>query len=375
MRKYHDRKIARRFSLRSAIFTGVLAVIGLGVTPEAAFALPSVTSFTVVPSISFVQNSAITPFSPFVYTGSSGYSPTFFYSISPILPTGLTLNPATGLISGTPAILSASQSYTITATDSTISQDTTSAAFNLAVLSTPTAPSFTYTTTTPAIAESTNVGTAVTSPAISSGGQITSYSWTVADPHFAINTTTGTISVAQPLNYSQTSSYTLQVRGTTALGAFSVATVVISIQNPNVVVTPPAVVPDPVQTSKIDSFTPETATAGSPVEIHVTGTFNRPVSNISLNGSLISPNSWRQSATTLDFPLAALSVGTNIIQIFNGAVPLLNSFSPQAVPTIQLITNGMASHKVKYLHCRNGSQLRIAFGVNPSCPVGYQPAN
>ncbi|MCY3002797.1 MAG: putative Ig domain-containing protein, partial [Planctomycetota bacterium] len=47
----------------------------------------------------------------------SGGAPTS-WSISPALPSGLTLDPATGVISGTPDALSAPTIYTVTGTNS-----------------------------------------------------------------------------------------------------------------------------------------------------------------------------------------------------------------------------------------------------------------
>ncbi|MCG9876358.1 MAG: DUF1554 domain-containing protein [Leptospiraceae bacterium] len=63
-------------------------------------------------SSSLVINIAITNLSPTV-TGTVAS-----YSISPTLPTGLAFNTTTGVISGTPTVLSASSNYTVTATNS-----------------------------------------------------------------------------------------------------------------------------------------------------------------------------------------------------------------------------------------------------------------
>ncbi|MEI7508721.1 MAG: Ig domain-containing protein [Flavobacterium sp.] len=71
---------------------------------------PSNLSYNVPPS--FTINSAIIDLNPSV----SGNVTT--YSVAPALPTGLSLNPTTGIISGTPTTLSTATSYTITATNS-----------------------------------------------------------------------------------------------------------------------------------------------------------------------------------------------------------------------------------------------------------------
>ena len=68
----------------------------------------------------FSQNTAISSVSPIV----SNFSPTS-YSISPALPTGLTLNTSTGIISGTPTTIQGLANYTITATAGTIVASTT----------------------------------------------------------------------------------------------------------------------------------------------------------------------------------------------------------------------------------------------------------
>jgi len=88
-------------------------------------------------SISLTQNSAATPFSPATVTGGSG---AITYTISPSLPTGLTLSSSTGIISGTPTALLSSATFTETATDSASPPDTVTATFALSVVA-PTPPS------------------------------------------------------------------------------------------------------------------------------------------------------------------------------------------------------------------------------------------
>jgi len=61
----------------------------------------------------FIQNITIKPLSPTI-----NFSPTS-YSVSPLLPDGLSLNTTTGVISGTPTALKVSTIYTVTASDGT----------------------------------------------------------------------------------------------------------------------------------------------------------------------------------------------------------------------------------------------------------------
>jgi len=60
----------------------------------------------------YTVNTAITPLTP-SNTGGLGA-----YSVSPSLPSGLTINAATGVVSGTPTVTSTATSYTITCTNS-----------------------------------------------------------------------------------------------------------------------------------------------------------------------------------------------------------------------------------------------------------------
>ena len=71
------------------------------------------------PSVSFIITSASSTLINYPYTlnaGAVGNSVPLTYSITPNLPTGLNLNTATGLISGTPTVATLDVSYTVTAT-------------------------------------------------------------------------------------------------------------------------------------------------------------------------------------------------------------------------------------------------------------------
>jgi hypothetical protein len=72
---------------------------------------PSSLSYT-SPNV-FTKNIAITPLSPSVSGGA-----VVSYSIAPALPLGLNFDTASGVISGTPLVVSSSNTYTVTATNS-----------------------------------------------------------------------------------------------------------------------------------------------------------------------------------------------------------------------------------------------------------------
>ena len=112
------------------------------------------------------------------------------YSVSPALPLGLSLNPATGVISGTPVAVTASAAYTFTATNS--AGDATDA-INITVNAAVVAPSNLTYAVNPA---TYTVGTAITANTpSSSGGDVTAYSVSPALPlGLSLNTSTGAIS-------------------------------------------------------------------------------------------------------------------------------------------------------------------------------------
>jgi uncharacterized repeat protein (TIGR01451 family) len=81
-----------------------------------------------VASTILTQNHAATSFTP--VTGSGGVTP-LAYSVSPSLPTGLSMAPGTGTITGTPTVTSSVTTYTVTVTDA--SNATATATFSLTV--------------------------------------------------------------------------------------------------------------------------------------------------------------------------------------------------------------------------------------------------
>lgn len=77
-------------------------------------------------------------------------------------------------------------------------------------------------------------------------------------------------------------------------------------------------IPDPSQQSVIETVT---VTGESTTSIVLVGKFPEPIVNIVLNHVPISPSGWKQTPTSVTIPDA--EPGNYVIQIFNGAVPLL----------------------------------------------------
>jgi hypothetical protein len=92
------------------------------------FANPQLIVTLAVASTTLTANHAATPFTPVTATGGT---PALSYSVSPALPAGLSMDAATGVISGTPTAASAAASYTVTVLDALYAGGTQS--FSLAV--------------------------------------------------------------------------------------------------------------------------------------------------------------------------------------------------------------------------------------------------
>jgi len=102
-----------------------------GATATATFSLTVngvVTATQAIASTTLTVNVAATPFTP--VTGSGGTTP-LAYSVSPGLPTGLSMAAGTGAITGTPNVTSSATTYTVTVTDA--NSVTATATFSLTV--------------------------------------------------------------------------------------------------------------------------------------------------------------------------------------------------------------------------------------------------
>jgi 6-phosphogluconolactonase (cycloisomerase 2 family) len=181
-------------------------------TGGSATAIISITVNDVAPSalaysspVTYTKGNAITPNTP-----TSAGGAVVSYTVLPALPAGLTLSPTTGIISGTPTVLSAMATYTVTAGNS--GGSTTAGVTITVVDSKPTnlvysSPTAVYT-----------VGTPITQNTPSnSGGTIVTYTVAPTLPAgLVLNPSTGVIS-GTPTAIAPTASYV--VTGTNAIGS------------------------------------------------------------------------------------------------------------------------------------------------------------
>jgi photosystem II stability/assembly factor-like uncharacterized protein len=186
------------------------ASVGVSVTVNAAMLPPSRLTYATNPA-AYAVGTAIPANTP-----SSGGGAVVSYSVSPALPLGLTLNNSTGAISGTPAAVTATATYNVTATNFAGS---TTVGVSITVSGAVVPPSALAYSVNPAVY---TVGTAIApNTPISSGGAVVSYS--VSPPLPAglnLNATTGVIT-GTPAAVTAAMTYTVTAAnsaGTTTTG-------------------------------------------------------------------------------------------------------------------------------------------------------------
>jgi len=166
-----------------------------------------------------IAPSSLSYTSPVVYTKgvaiaantpSNGGGTVLSYSVSPTLPSGLTLNPTTGVISGTPTTISATTSYGITATNSGGFTQT-----KLIITVNDAAPTQLSYSNNPA---NYSKGTSITpnTPSSNGGGVVVSYAVSTNTPlptGLALNPTTGVIT-GTPTTATPTANYLITATNT-----------------------------------------------------------------------------------------------------------------------------------------------------------------
>ena len=166
--------------------------------------------------MTYTKGTAITANTP----TSSGGAVTS-YVVSPALPAGLTLNPSTGVISGTPTVATPTASYTFTATNSGGSTNVM-----LSITVNDAAPTALAYLINPAIYIQ---GTAITANnPTSSGGVVLSYAVSPAlPPGLTLNTSTGIIS-GTPTTLTAIANYTITATNTGGSTTASLSIAVVS---------------------------------------------------------------------------------------------------------------------------------------------------
>lgn len=287
------------------------------------------TSATVTISVASATPTISFTGSPFTWTIGTAYTltPTTTnaqsFTISRALPSGLSLNTSTGVVSGTPTAVSSASSYTVTVTS--VSGQTAAATINLTVKDIApsglvySSPSATYT-----------VGAAITnnSPS-SSGGTVVSYSITpsiAAQTGLSFSTSTGVVSGTPTTTKNPGGVYTVTATNT---GGSTTSTVTITV------------------TITVNAAAPTISYAGSPFTL-VKGTgytlsaTSTNASSFAIGGSLPTGLSFNTSTGAITGTPSAASVATPY------SVTVTNSTGQTATATINLAVNDSAPSNLAY---------------------------
>jgi len=242
------------YTISPALPTGLNFNTSTGVISGTPTVLSSATSYTVTgfntggsspttvtltvnppaPSISYSPNTNSypinTPITAWTPTNTGGAATA--WGVSPTLPTGLSLNTSTGVITGTPTVLQGATNYTVTATNVTGSSPTT---ITISVINaTPPAPIPLYTPNTYTFY--LNTGITPITPTNSGGTAVT---WSINTPlptGLNFNTSTGVIS-GTPTALSSPVTYTVTATNTGGSNSTPI-TIGVQAQAPNISYSP-----------------------------------------------------------------------------------------------------------------------------------------
>jgi len=307
-----------------------------------------------VPSAVATANHALPPYVPVTGSGGTG---SLTYSISPELPTGLSLSPTSGAVSGTPTFAT-SQVYTVTVTD--INGATASTTFTLIVSGAPIATQAIATKTLTADAAATPfipvVGgggssplTYSVSPALPAGLSLSSTNGQISGtPSATLAPTTFTVTVTDVVGATASNSFVLAVNGA-VIATQSIGSVVATANH------------------AVTAFRPVTGSGGtSPLTYGVSPALPTGLTFDSTNGQISGTPTAAQTATTYTVTVTDIN-GTAATATFsltvNGVVTATQSIGSvvatanRAVTTFTPVTG-------------SGGTSPLAYGVSPALPTG-----
>jgi hypothetical protein len=324
-------------------------------------------------------------------TPSSGGGAVISYSISPALPAGLSFNTSTGVISGTPTVISPATGYTVTASNS---GGSTTATVTITVNDgAPT--SLTYSTNP---ATYTKGQTITNNTPSSGGGAVISYSISPALPAgLSFNTSTGVIS-GTPTAISPATSYTVTASNS---GGSTTATVAITVND--VSCTPPAAPSTQAATNvTFNSFTANwssvTGATDYRLDVSTSNTFTTYVSGYhdlsvgnmtsftvtglsaqttyyyrvrSYNGCAASPNSNVKNVQTLPCAAAAPSAQNATNVTFSSFTANWSSVSGAIDYHLDVLTNNTYVPGYQDLDVGNTTSFAVT-GLSPQTTYSYR---
>lgn len=311
-------------------------------------ALPPIISY--VPAVNvYTVGVAITPISP----TNIGGTPTS-YSISGTLPAGLSFDTTTGTISGTPTATSPVTAYTVTASNSGGSGNTT---ITISCVN-PLPPNISYTPSTNTYV----VGTAIaTLTPVNIGGPVTGgYSVSPALPAgLTLNTTTGVIT-GTPTTVTATATYTVSATNAGGTGTATL-TLTVNPQKPVISYSPSA----NVYTTgvAISPLTP-TNTGGAAASYSISATLPAGLSFDTTTGIISGTPTAVITATT--FTITATNVtgsGSTTVNLTVNPPPPVISYSPAT--NIYNVNSAITP-----LNPTNTGGAAVTWSISPALPSG-----
>ncbi|CCD97795.1 putative Ig domain-containing protein [Bradyrhizobium sp. STM 3809] len=315
----------------------------------------AVTATQAIASRTLTAGQTVTAFTPVTGGGGTG---TLGYSISPSLPAGLSLNPSTGAISGTPSTSAATATYTVTVTDTNnaTASNTFSLTVNGAVSATQSIPS-----------KSLTINVAATSfTPVTGGGGTSPLTYGIAPTlpaGLSFNTSTGAIT-GTPTATSGATTYTVTVtdaNSTSASNTFSLAV------NSAVSATQAIASKGLTVNTAVTSFTPVTGAGGtSPLGYGIAPALPAGLSFNTSTGAITGTPTATSGATTYTITVtdANSATATNTFSLtVNGAVT-----ATQSIPSKVLTANQSVTAFTPVTG--SGGSVPYTYSVSPTLPAG-----
>ncbi|MEY2692723.1 MAG: hypothetical protein RIT03_1113, partial [Bacteroidota bacterium] len=299
---------------------------------------------------------------------------TITYSVSPALPAGLSLNTATGAITGTPTASAASATYTVTATNGSCS---TTKALTIVVNNNLGSSTLTYGAQSVNYCQNTAISNnnATLNPATNNGTVTYSISPALS-AGLTLNTSTGRIS-GTPTAAQSTTSYT--VTATSACGGSTTSVVSITVNTPGSVTAPAAAsicsggTGVSLTASGISSYTWSPTTGltgtGATVTANPITTTTYTISGTDANGCTASSGT---VTVTVNQTPSAITIAQTPASICSGGVATLTAIGGSLPSGISNYTFGASSGSFVPLSSGNPvSALQVDDIVTSAVPIGF----